>query len=578
MSTLTPNKFGTPKKEYWKAKKNDIIIAVIGRTGAGKTSFIGHARNDPTLRTSKHDVPRGYRLHGHPRFGERIVLVDTPGFDGNQPVEDEKVVKRIQEWYKNNYKASLLAGGILYLHNINDTRTEAASPADWVHLSRLFGPSGAVVGRLVVVMSHWHDADGNEALLNQFNERKEELAEKWKTLIGAEPKRIAFYDTPESVQEALELLLSDEAVTAPAAARSTSPSPESKSQPRTPRPDSPPLVVPQPVHVQPAAIEPPQPVVEPTPAPPAVVDVPAVKPAEPIPEPVAAPVVPEEKPVETAPVVAEEPAPVVAEEPTPAPEPVPVPEVKAEAPAPVEETKVEEPVVPSPPAPVVAEPPEAEESTPAPAPAVVPEPVAEPVAEPTPEPPVAAEEPALEPVSVRLVTAEPLPPVEVPVIPSVNAEPAVDAAPVAAPSAANDDAPTPAAPEETPATQPAASSDEAPKEEAAATSPEPAPATDAAVEKTATPASEPAAAVAVPAPKDDTDSKSVDNRPSTIKVEQPAEKKVDEQEPVNEKQGSDEKADEKTTSTVTKGAPSEALEAPEKIKISWWRKLCCGCF
>ncbi|KAH6988250.1 P-loop containing nucleoside triphosphate hydrolase protein [Ilyonectria sp. MPI-CAGE-AT-0026] len=101
----------------------EIMIAVMGVTGSGKSSFI-------RLVTGRSDVVVGDSLdsetsevHSYDFYhrGTKYVLIDTPGFDDtNRP--DSEITERILAWLSNSYASGKLLNGVIYLHRITDTR------------------------------------------------------------------------------------------------------------------------------------------------------------------------------------------------------------------------------------------------------------------------------------------------------------------------------------------------------------------------------------------------------------------------------------------------------------------------
>ncbi|TFK20794.1 hypothetical protein FA15DRAFT_759119 [Coprinopsis marcescibilis] len=111
----------------------DIFIAVMGPTGAGKSSFInavtgraeavvGHSLESCTKDLQEFKMPMPLELaNKYPRLSSlNIVLVDTPGFD-NSDLDDSEILQRMALWLKNRRAQGVTISGIIYMQE--STRT-----------------------------------------------------------------------------------------------------------------------------------------------------------------------------------------------------------------------------------------------------------------------------------------------------------------------------------------------------------------------------------------------------------------------------------------------------------------------
>jgi hypothetical protein len=127
---------------------DEILIAVFGMTGTGKTTFIekvsgqklniGHNLHScscrPSLPSPYLSTPQLTLLAGtmnieriHCKIGNHnITLVDTPGFDDTSR-SDTDVLILIANWLRESYKQHTLLSGIIYLHRISDPRMSGSS-------------------------------------------------------------------------------------------------------------------------------------------------------------------------------------------------------------------------------------------------------------------------------------------------------------------------------------------------------------------------------------------------------------------------------------------------------------------
>ncbi|KDQ18715.1 hypothetical protein BOTBODRAFT_127631 [Botryobasidium botryosum FD-172 SS1] len=103
----------------------EVLLAVMGPTGSGKTSFVnlasGTSRDfseDLPDRTADIQITGTFHLDGH-----RVRLIDTPGFDESQPgSNDADVLQEIAIFLEAIYRAGHKINGLLYFHRITDRR------------------------------------------------------------------------------------------------------------------------------------------------------------------------------------------------------------------------------------------------------------------------------------------------------------------------------------------------------------------------------------------------------------------------------------------------------------------------
>ncbi|KIM91565.1 hypothetical protein PILCRDRAFT_810846 [Piloderma croceum F 1598] len=116
-------KLELPKSQ--KLLEEVLIIAVIGPTGSGKTSFIdmmagGNKSTSKKLHPSTTDLEI-IKFQCLERCYLDIVLIDTPGFDDAR-MTDMRVIKMIANWLKQNYGGERMLDGVLNFHSDNQTR------------------------------------------------------------------------------------------------------------------------------------------------------------------------------------------------------------------------------------------------------------------------------------------------------------------------------------------------------------------------------------------------------------------------------------------------------------------------
>jgi len=202
---------------------SDLIIAFMGPTGSGKSNLIDTLtgqtgqpgqRAGSKLESCTTEV-RAVRLRNHKIYGDRLVLVDTPGFDDTNK-SDMEILELVSQWLQKVYEKEIKLAGIVYLHRITDNRM-AGSP---YRNLRMFGQlcGDQAVKKVVFVTTMWDKGDERK-----HESRENDLLQNyWKKMIEHGASTDRFRNTLESAwriidtvlqqQEAEILLLQEEIV------------------------------------------------------------------------------------------------------------------------------------------------------------------------------------------------------------------------------------------------------------------------------------------------------------------------------------------------------------------------------
>jgi len=184
-------------------KTDARIIAIIGPTGSGKTTFIN------TVTGAKNEV--GYRLQTCTKKIEitpysvrsdlNIVFVDTPGIDEQIGLSESKILDMLSKWLKKTKHVQL--SGIFYLHRISDNRSNEHRSTLLANLNlfeELVGKNS--LRKVILVTTMWNNAREDES---RKMAREIELKEKyWNTMIIKGSRVVRFHRNKESGGEIID--------------------------------------------------------------------------------------------------------------------------------------------------------------------------------------------------------------------------------------------------------------------------------------------------------------------------------------------------------------------------------------
>ena len=142
-----------------KSTIDDIVIAVMGVTGAGKTTFIKTVTGfDETVVAPAETGCRAYRFHDG---GLSFCLVDTPGLDATF-MDDGAALDGISGFLADSYRAGALLSGVVYLHPIHDEKFEGLAEDNLALFQTLCGEG--FFPHVVLATGFWSAADPSDAV------------------------------------------------------------------------------------------------------------------------------------------------------------------------------------------------------------------------------------------------------------------------------------------------------------------------------------------------------------------------------------------------------------------------------
>lgn len=168
-------------------RSDDIIIAILGQIGAGKSTFInswlgeGKAEVGNGLTQCTHHISRYTASRSFPHQGRRIVLVDTPGLDDIPNERDYEIMRRLAIWMATSCSTGADFAGVLYLQNIKQKRGCPGASShlkDFKRLARASFNNSSLDFSTAFVTTQW-DGVGKEAGTQRERELKGSF---WKEL------------------------------------------------------------------------------------------------------------------------------------------------------------------------------------------------------------------------------------------------------------------------------------------------------------------------------------------------------------------------------------------------------------
>ncbi|THH15941.1 hypothetical protein EUX98_g9380, partial [Antrodiella citrinella] len=138
------------------ANDDSITIAVMGATGAGKSTFIN------LVSPIQFQVGEGLEsctaeVQSAVPFildGKYVTLIDTPGFDDTVKTEAE-ILRLISTYLAKTYEAGRRLHGIVFLHRITDVRMGGVAKKNFRLFRKLCGDE--TLRSVIIATTMWQD-------------------------------------------------------------------------------------------------------------------------------------------------------------------------------------------------------------------------------------------------------------------------------------------------------------------------------------------------------------------------------------------------------------------------------------
>ncbi|KAH7351273.1 P-loop containing nucleoside triphosphate hydrolase protein [Rhexocercosporidium sp. MPI-PUGE-AT-0058] len=188
-----------------------MIIAVMGVTGSGKSTFIsklahqsvevGHSLTSCTTEVGVYSLQYDDK--------RTIYLVDTPGFDDTNR-SDTDVLKDVAFFLSTVYSNKVRLAGIIYLHRISDPRMGGSALKNLYMFQRLCGDRG--LASVILATTMWQALETTEAGREIGLQREQELQkpEFWGSMIERGSKIVKHDGSAESARDIVSSLVERE--------------------------------------------------------------------------------------------------------------------------------------------------------------------------------------------------------------------------------------------------------------------------------------------------------------------------------------------------------------------------------
>ncbi|KAM0232476.1 hypothetical protein ACHAP5_010729 [Fusarium lateritium] len=190
-----------------KLSPHDLVIAVMGVTGAGKSTFINQVTGQQVgIGHGLKSHTAGVSIYTHRINADQCVyLVDTPGFDDTSK-NDTEILKEVAFFFSQIYKNRVQLGGIIYLHRITDNRVSGTALKNLTMFKQLCGEDA--FGHVVLCTSMWDNLDTTMPEIGA--QREKELitrSEFWGTMHKGGSHVARWLGTKESAQTVVDKIM-----------------------------------------------------------------------------------------------------------------------------------------------------------------------------------------------------------------------------------------------------------------------------------------------------------------------------------------------------------------------------------
>ncbi|KAK0734257.1 hypothetical protein B0T26DRAFT_630990 [Lasiosphaeria miniovina] len=183
-------------------REGDAVIAVMGMTGSGKSTFISYFCDTAAAGHGLRSVTAQVEAH------VSLILVDTPGFDDTTR-SDTEVLREIASWLAVTYAHDIKLAGVVYLHGIQMPRVGGPAHTNMRLFRDLCGDES--MASVALVTTHWSRSSEERVAQQQ---RYDELVSDdafWRGMVQRGARAFKHDRGPMSARRIVEHLLGRDA-------------------------------------------------------------------------------------------------------------------------------------------------------------------------------------------------------------------------------------------------------------------------------------------------------------------------------------------------------------------------------
>ncbi|PGH29951.1 hypothetical protein GX50_07286 [[Emmonsia] crescens] len=185
-------------------RQDDIVVPIMGLTGAGKSTFI-------SLLADSQGVPIRHSLKGRTKDVEmysyqidrktRVILVDIPSFNTTSR-SNILTLRSIANFLCRIHSTNIKMAGIIYLHDITARRMDDPALYNLHMLKKLCGARG--LSSVIMTTNMW----GNLGTFDEGASREKQLRDRyWRSILGHGSMMMRHNGSKQSAEEIVKALL-----------------------------------------------------------------------------------------------------------------------------------------------------------------------------------------------------------------------------------------------------------------------------------------------------------------------------------------------------------------------------------